>query len=219
MPKVTAWKCPHTGRLFDESDHDKYVKHLRKLARQRQQERKIQKARDDWDAFVVRMGQTVKSFDELSKFIEDNWSVFAAKLAGDTWTNSKKWLGSEVKICIHQMRRDELCRNTHEAPRGKPTNWKRDPALPSGYPGWHGRINIRVKGEGPGFMSHVFEQAGINTGTGGGGGKDRDGFCNLSYELTLFDDDFPAIAHEYHKGQNWKALGGKFYDKSTDATV
>jgi len=61
-------------------------------------------------------------------------------------------------------------RNTHYAPRGKSTNWYSKPDLPTGYPGWGGRVwarfnNMPANASGSSFFSNT----GLHIGTGGFG--------------------------------------------------
>lgn len=63
--------------------------------------------------------------------------------------------------------------NSHNAPFGERTNFTRDPKLPTGYPGWTGRVWVRYDhAERNGFGSDPLRGTGLHTGTGGFGSYD-----------------------------------------------
>lgn len=218
MSIIQAYKSDSDGELFE--DKKKYVAHLRKLSRQRQQERAWQKMKDERQAFMNKMGQ-VESVDELYQFIKDNWNWFFYNGA----TDRMAWWGGKDKPALHEyvaveidgLRWSENLSNSHSCPVGGVQNWGREPGKPTGYPGWSGRIEIKVrppkkKYRGKeyltdGFGSSYFANTIINTGSGGGGtGKE---FASYSYEVKLWATDFPVMFKRLREKQIWEVLGAK----------
>ena len=233
MSIIQAYKSDADGKLFE--DKKKYQAHLRKLAKARLAERKVKAMEAEREAFLDRMGQ-VKSIDELNQFIKDNWKWF--------WTNGAQhehfgWgrkgtpkFHEYVEITIHNVRWGEKVSNSHSSPRKGVKNFDTraecNKGKPTGYPGWIGRIDIKVKPPmykyqgkeymDDGYGSAYFNRTTINTGSGGGGGgKD----CKqYSYDVKLFAADFPVMyemvrreqwLHRENKERQhvWRTLGGK----------
>lgn len=225
MPKILVWKCTYDGKLFE--DEAKYKAHLRKLARQRAFDRKLMKAKQEKTEFIVNMGDTIKSFDELSKFIVENSMFFFLNgFERNTWRIDEKNVRphSFEYVTFERMAWNDSVSNSHSCPRSGVQNWggmkfmEDGTPAPRGYPGWHGRLNIGVRtGEivrknktwyEDGFGGDYFDNTGIHTGTGGGGGC-KDGITTYSYEVRLYADDWPAMAAEREKSRAWEAVGGK----------
>lgn len=233
MSIIQAYKSDADGKLFE--DKKKYQAHLRKLAKDRLAERKVKAMEAEREAFLDRMGQ-VKSIDELNQFIKDNWKWF--------WTNGAQhehfgWgrkgtpkFHEYVEVSIHGVRWGEKVSNSHSCPRKGVKNFDTraecNKGKPTGYPGWIGRIDIKVKPPmykyqgkeymDDGYGSAYFNRTTINTGSGGGGGgKD----CKqYSYDVKLFAADFPVMyemvrreqwLHRENKERQhvWRTLGGK----------
>lgn len=235
MSIIQAYKSDADGKIFE--DKKKYQLHLRKLATARRAEKKVALMEAERDEFLDLMGQ-VKSIDELNQFIKDNWRWFWANGAQHDfykWSSNKGKAAEfheyhEITICDVYWKED--LSNSHSCPRKGVQNFDTRAACnkgkPTGYPGWSGRINIKVKPpmskhkKDPymhdGWGSSYFERTTINTGSGGGGGgKD---FKSYSYDVKLFAADFPAMYEakrkdEWIQKENqermyvWRQLGGK----------
>lgn len=208
MPQVTAWECAKTGKLFKQKE--KYISHLRKLAAHRMHEKRIARLEQDRADFLKRMGDTVKSFKDLEQFIADNWKWFmATSHAASRWMRTSNKLPEDhiFVSCTFSNMTWGVCSNSHSAPRTGVTNWGREPGKPVGYYGWNGRLQIVTKvpkNSTSGTGSSYFKRTGINTGTGGGGTLDNISKC--SYDVTLFADDFPAMAKIKFQELMWKEL-------------
>lgn len=246
MSIITCYKSDADGKLFE--DKKKYQAHLRKLASARLAEKKLTQMEAERDAFLDQMGQ-VKSVDELNQFIKDNWRWFWANGAQHDfykWSSNKGKAAEfheyhEVTICDVYWKED--LSNSHSCPRGGVENFDTradyNKGKPTGYPGWSGRINIKVKPpmskhkKDPymhdGWGSSYFERTTINTGSGGGGGgKD---FKSYSYDVKLFAADFPVMYEAVRKDQwihrenqermhIWRSVGGKGLPQSvTEADI
>ena len=107
--------------------------------------------------------------------------------------------------------------NTHSCPESGKTNWSgRNPDAPRSYPGWSGRVWIRVGPNNCSFGSDLFSQTLTYSGTGGAGGYsgpfseisryfwDRYGYKRpanrypdpliYSYDYRFYADDWPEVA-------------------------
>ena len=217
MSQVLVWKSDEDGKLFE--DKAKYQKHLRKLAALRRERKKMEQAAIEREAFLDRMGLEVTGVESLEKFIKDNWQWFFANGLNQQWHRERK---SAIKFheYVHvgiQLYHSEIKNidNSHCCPRGGVKNWcGRDIAHPTSYPGWRGRITIKVKPgmykyKGKeymedGFGGDYFNQTPINTGTGGGGGGEN--CIEYAYDLSLFADDFPTWHDNIKKSLVWKTL-------------
>jgi hypothetical protein len=180
MPKVTAWQCPHTEKLFlHESD---YRTHLNKLARKRIQERREAAIRAAFDQTIRDFQMSCFSFSDIWRWVEQNSHVIYSRKPKDERPRI-------VRIEFDDMRWSPSCSNTHNAPHGKPTNWHCEPNIPRGYPGWKGRVRYLIEKNVNGFHSEPLKRIGIHTGSGGSGNG-----LNYSYEVTIFAEEFENIA-------------------------
>lgn len=230
MSQVLVWKSDADGKLFE--DKKKYQNHLRKLAAKRRENRKVEEAKRTRVEFLERMGQ-VASIDELNQFIKDNWAWFFANgVAHRHWPEKKSHDFHEfVDVSLSGMRYGNY-RNSHSCPRNGgvqnfDTRSKYNEGKPTHYPGWHGRITIKVKpgmhkykGQTymrDGFGSDYFDNTGICTGSGGGGGGEE--YKSYSYDVTIWAADFPVMWEEQSRKdwislenrdreRQWRALGG-----------
>lgn len=226
MSQVLVWKSDADGKLFE--DKKKYQTHLRKLAAKRREVRKIEEVERGREEFLNRMGQ-VDNVDELNQFIKDNWAWFFANGISDQWHDPRKHheFHEFVDVSVKDMRFGNYA-NTHSCPRnGGVQNFMQKDGAPKKYPGWRGRIDIKVKPgmykyKGAtymrdGFGSSYFNKTGICTGSGGGGSGD--GFKSYSYDVKIWAADFPVMwerqsRHDWISLENrdrerqWRALGG-----------
>ena len=126
--------------------------------------------------------------------------------------------------------------NSHSSPEGYPQNFMRKEGVPTGYPGWTGRVWVRYrKEEGYSFGSDPFRRTLTHTGTGGGGsydgpwkevssarfhryghnrGKDTYPEINCySWDFRIYDVDWPIVSlniiTEYEKERTWAILANK----------
>jgi hypothetical protein len=129
-----------------------------------------------------------------------------------------------------QVKYSKCVSNTHDAPKGKKTNWGyRDKDYPNGFPGFEGRVWIRYENSPVSFYSSdVFNKTCFHTGTGGFGcynhpvwekltnkllnkGKNRKRFDSIwhsySWDFRFFTEDFPQVEEMLM----WEKLRGTDY--------
>lgn len=207
MPLVLGWYNPHSGKMFKEKKD--YLKHLKKEARARFAERKIQRFIKSRDEFFAHMGKTVKTIPELEQFVHDNWKWFMLNGQFNDEFERKKPLKQSKLIAIDiNVSKSDRVSNSHNCPKGGVTNWGGNNKYPDGtpypksYPGWQGRCIIRYEGDCYAGWE-VFKGTGICTGSGSGG------MNSYQFECLLFEDDFPEMTKTYWDNENWKTLGGK----------
>lgn len=183
---VKAYQCPWTGRIVETKKT--YIKHLKDLRETRMRARiraaRMQKMQEDLS--------NQPSWSAVIDWVERNsyWFLARAKqsrggLSCDTWPEPEDFW---IRITFLDIRHSDRVSNSHKCPRGGVTNWSRAPGKPTGYPGWHGRIEYQTSHSLPGFSSDLFGGTGINTGTGGGISSNRCGFS-----VELFDSDWPML--------------------------
>jgi uncharacterized C2H2 Zn-finger protein len=214
---ITAYKCPHTGKLFEEQA--KYKKHLRKIAGERRMQRKIERTKLDKEQFWVdNFWNKVRSIEQLKKaFIVHAERLGMNGIENDYGKWGKKYPKTVPllkKFSEFSARFDVSVSNSHDAPIGGVTNWGRKDTLkdgspaPRGYPGISGRIDYQVEwdatrsSEYPGGSS-MWEGLRFHTGTGGGGGfkpytdDKTKGLQSFGYDWRLFLADWPGLQQSY----------------------
>ena len=198
MPKVTMWKCPFTGKLFET--RRKYINHLKKLRARRTMRRRQLKlereARANMDAKIAAL----RTAADIEKFIvEDFHDILLA-----TYGRKKFAIIKQMNIEFFEFERiryNERESNSHNCPRNGVTNWggyNDKKGAPRGYPGFGGQVKWKVTGpkraDHGSFdsrieMDRALKYIGVHVGTGCPG---WDG--NISFQF--FVDDFPGIKEE-----------------------
>jgi hypothetical protein len=219
MSQILAWRSDTDGRLFE--DKSKYIKHLKKLAKERLLDRKIQKVENAWDELNRQMGQ-VANITELKQFISDNWDQFFLNgIKNNAWRSDYAPTKHElVSIDFWNLKWDDHNSNSHRCPKGGVTNYMRDADKPKSYPGWECRIQFEVKTEQythrkktyyrQGYGSDYFNKSIVSLGGGGGGCSN--GTQKYQYECTLWADDFPVMFENHMKSKTWNYLSGQEID-------
>lgn len=199
--KVTARKCPVTGRLFDNLE--KYRGHLIAVRRSRNNNRQLNQATLLADQAITWATQNVASADEFENWFRDNWSVLATRGIGRSglWSNKRKIVIPQLAGVRMKINFSPMASNTHSCPQGGVTNWRRHHNMPRGYPGWEGNLSWRhdSANQCSGLGSDIFRDTVIHTGTGGGAG---DGY---QYSVTLWADDWPA----WNRQHTWDILANR----------
>lgn len=185
--KITAYKCPDTGQIFEyKKEYDGYRRTY--LANRRQGENK-QTIIDGYNKILEDFRSTPRSWAEMGKWICDNTDVFVKRawLLDGNKTKPKSMKLTSVAIVAAYR---ERCSNTHAAPFNGVKNWYGLQNLPGGYPGWYGTIKLSYTGDYDGFFTNMFENTGLNFGTGSGG------VDFYQSEITLFEDDWPGLREQ-----------------------
>ena len=130
------------------------------------------------------------------------------------------------------IRYDSHVSNSHDCPIIGVTNWRREDDKPKGYPGFSGRVWIRLSEEIDSFASDLFWKTFTHPGTGGFGSYSgpftwisncyfkRFGHGNSTYpkpviyswDYRFFLPDFPLILEYVNNYRPWLIL----QDKSPD---
>jgi hypothetical protein len=193
MVQIVAWKSDTDGKIFE--DKSKYTAHLRKLARHRNAQRRLQIAESAKDALWAELYEREQSIDDWMQMVIDNQHLFWAEAAeGDPYdwecVGKKSGRGKNAIVVptpkvlkiTHSLKWSDMVSNSHSCPVGGVTCWSRDEAKdgrPRGYPGWYGRVDWLVEWpkelEGMYLGSDLFSKGTFRTGrqrahTGGGGG-------------------------------------------------
>jgi len=237
MSVITAYKCDEDGKIFE--DKSKYTAHLRKLARHRNAQRRLQVDENLKDQIWGSLYECEQSLEQWFDMVIANQDLFWAEAAaGDPydWQNVGKKLGRgknagnvpmpKVLKITHSMRWSDSVSNSHSCPHNGVTNWGgRVEGAPRGYPGWTGRVDWIVEWpkefDGIYLGSDLFSRGTFctgrqraHTGTGGGGGghfnKEFNTWCQSpGYSFDIFAADWPGMARYYEKQKMWKTLSNK----------
>lgn len=210
--QITAWKCETTGKVFEHKV--KYQSHLKKLAAERRAQAKhdaFEKARKQ---IFVDMRNTVRTIDELTAFIKENWIHFCVNAhVNNRWRQNRKAKAPKHPelefFTVKGFHWDNAVSNSHSCPIGGVKNWgglEKMPdwsPAPRNYPGWKMSIEYQIIGQEntstyP-YSSEAWIGTGINTGCGGYAG-------NYYYQCELFADDWPAMAERYDAARAWAIL-------------
>lgn len=155
----------------------------------------------------------------MSNFIQELTHIIIDRVNDNLKKDNNKVVGLQLVLSWY-----DRVSNSHSAPVGKPTNGGRLGFLPTGYPGWSGRVWIRYdkkcfKGWGG---SDPIRGTGLHTGTGGFGTysgpwtklahsifdaelidkislkkyNDLKPVCH-SWDCRVFAEDFPEILELY----------------------
>lgn len=172
----TAFRCPWTKKVYgNKSD---YVKHLAKVRENRMRAR----IRHERFMTLKQHLHDQQSFKDIIQWLEIHPEFLwqhnpdkAAKMPENFW----------FKITFLDVRWHDLASNSHRAPRGGVTNWGKNLALPLGYPGWVGRIEIQTSHYCN--ISNMLDAVGVRTGSGGASKN------VYGYEVTFFEADWIGL--------------------------
>lgn len=234
MPQVLIWKCPKTNKLFE--DKTKYQRHLKQLAQQRRESRKIEIENQELAAWWQEFQNTECDVSDLANLIIQNQKYFwneARKTRPRDWENLGKSRNNVIfpvpeilEFTKFSLDWSDRVSNTHACPRDGVLNWGGDVKLPDGtpaprgYPGWQGRVEwlVRWPAEWQGWYpgGDIFDgiRCRIHTGTGGGGGmrhskKYQCDVQSFGYDVKIFAADWPGPARVHGRRQMWKILSNK----------
>jgi hypothetical protein len=159
MSIITAYKSDADGKIFE--DKSKYTAHLRKLARHRNAQKKLQLAEAVKDAAWAELYEREQSIDDWCQMVIDNQHLFWAEAAaGDPYdwdcVGKKHGRGKNAMVVpapkllkiTHDLRWSDMVSNSHSCPVGGVTCWssrEAEDGRPRGYPGWQGRIDWLVE--------------------------------------------------------------------------
>lgn len=226
MPKITAWKCPHTGKLFEREAQ--YRSHLARLSRQRSEQRRLaarQEIESSWWRELQNSEIDVADLPDLIIREQDHFWRSAARKESWHWDKVGKKSRRGVVMPVPRLVRftsfflqwQDCVSNSHYCPRDGVTNWGGYGRLPDGtpapqgYPGWMGRMEWDVEwprewdGWYPGGDLFAGADCCIHTGTGGGGGWRND--CqSFGYDIRMFAADWPGPARLVEKQRVWQIL-------------
>jgi len=205
MPKVIAYQSTFDKKVFRFDQRDMYIKHLKTLRQKNTDKRRIIKARREFELFRTGAADSLSTVEEIEKWVIDNMETIAySQMATASHGIDKLSPDSKmIKISFENLKRYNSVSNSHNAPRNGVTNWgNQNKDRPSGYPGLHGRLHMLLEtpdSYGSCNISSILTKLGICTGSGGSGSfyskqvKTKTQI-SLSYEVTLFDADWPCLA-------------------------
>lgn len=181
------------------------------------------------DNLLKVYGREPRDLDDLAHCVI---AVINSQINSDSWSRKKKVTEDRPHRVVGfawDIRWAAAISNTHSSPEGYPQNFGRDkPGVPTGYPGYHGRVWIRYADEPRSWGSSPFEATLTHTGTGGAGSYrgpfeevaaahyhryghrvSRDSYPEIncySWDYRIFDYDFPELARAREKHEVWCRL-------------
>lgn len=204
MPQIIAWKCPHTGEVFEIKS--RYKAHLARLARERKKQRAIAEENARIRSIWQEIQETEMDISGLREFILNNQQLFWEDAKRSDWANwrwrKRQSIPSDIEFTQFELFWNEHVSNTHSCPHNGVTNFTGKNDKPKSYPGWRGRIAWKVTDPDSSVGSSFFSGKNCRIHTGGGGG----GSMYYSYEITIFAADWPGLAKYREKQEMWKIL-------------
>jgi hypothetical protein len=189
MPKVQAWQCPHSKKLFALEDEKAYRSHVRsELRHKRERELREKKARE-FHAWFDGEIELLSTPYEIIKWVEQNYIHFVDYFGSSHWRPNKKYVIENFRpeFDLVNLRYSDSCSNSHSSPRTGETNWcGRNDGAPRGYPGFTGHIYCFSNTAKYYADTDILEKMRICTGTGSGGKVGQ-------YGVTVWLDDWPGL--------------------------
>jgi hypothetical protein len=181
------------------------------------------------EKIIQTYGREPETLDELAQCVI---KIIESKVNGAHYDPNYKGTRYRVLGLAWDISHSSLVSNSHSAPEGRLENWcGRIPDEPRGYPGWEGRVWIRLEEESKGAGSHMFHETLTHPGSGGSGdysGPWRE--INIasfdlkynvkkkpaaksrihlySYDYRIYDLDWPLIAKWVEKQKMWNEIKG-----------
>lgn len=240
MVQIVAYKSEADGKIFE--DKKKYQNHLRQLARHNLEQRRLRIAEEQLDALWAPLYEREQTPEDWAIMVIKNQHLFwaeAARYNRSDWERVGKAPTrgrGEPMPCpeLLEFERFDLSwsdcvSNSHSCPHNGVTNWfsssNKDKTVPTGYPGWTGRVEWIVKWpkEWDGFYlgSDLFKglhgrgsRQRAHTGTGGGGGmryseRHQCHVMSFGYDFRLYAADWPGMDRYREKKLMWDTLKEK----------
>jgi len=182
MSRISVWECDYTGKIF--KDITEYRWYLRNLAKHNAKCGKRKRWVDEALAAVQGCRHIRDMPEVLSEVVGTYFGHFEIQ--------------GEVTFEL-DIRYNDHISNSHYCPRDGVENWWGKDGLPTGYPGYSGKIQYTLSTF---YRSDIDKAAwdhqcldihrllrclGIHTGTGSGSE------VVYSYEVKLFESDFPNL--------------------------
>jgi hypothetical protein len=234
MSIITAYKSDADGKIFEHKA--KYQSHLRKLAQVRRERRRIEVEESLKDSIWAGLYECEQSIEQWRNMIIANQDLFWAEAAHHDvhdWSivgKKRKGVVCPVPRLLEftefRLTWSDHVSNSHSCPVGGVTNWgNRDPAAPTGYPGWHGRMDwvyawpkewdgCYLGGDLFGGFGNHYGRSRVHTGAAGTGGtvfsKKHDCFVTrCGYSVDVFASDWPGLTRYHEKQLMWNRLTQK----------
>lgn len=182
MPKIIAYKCPWTKKVFRNKEN--YVQHLNNY-------RRTHILADVNKRKLLEFSKEIRQLSSLNSivsWIEQHQAVL------NCLTGKEYCTDVQIRITKFNIRWNDSVINTHHCPEGGVENFFGLSHLPKGYPGWLGLIEFEYLDQHRDFssrrvdFSNIMSRLGILTGSG---------YCNNvsgRYDVRLFDSDWPGLA-------------------------
>lgn len=198
MPKVQAWQCKYTGKLFEIDNLSGYRLHLAQLARERKREKALAIAKAEYDDWFRTSRAGLNSVSEILEWFSQNVRRIAEYRLGYKVDKLFEVYNIRSGSVINY---NKMVSNTHSAPHGKETNWGGKEGKPRGYPGLRCNVAFDTRGKCPvTFISELLEYANIRPDCGGSGSS-----TDYQYGMTFWIEDWPGLQKDIDQQKNnWR---------------
>lgn len=205
MPIISVYKCPVTGKLFENKS--KYIKHLRDLGNHNRIQRQKEVYRNKWQALITELNSLHDSA-HIAKWIEDHSKDLLMNGMNHYHINTRvpKCINDfKIKVTNFDLKYNPMVSCSHSAPRGCKTNWGgKTEHGPTHYPAFVAHMEFGFSHDTPCFFSDVFGDTGICTGSGSSWHNfEHNGikYKGLHSYVTLWADDWPGLKVHHHLTQ------------------
>ncbi len=209
--RIQVRKCSFTGKLFEEKDINKYIKHLQNIRAEHRTNRRLKNVSENFESWLHNEKLKILDFSEIPDWIIKNQTYimeYCNAVLPKTYNHKFPFQPTTDKfedIKLLRMYKTHAS-NTHSCPKNGVQNWERKPDLPNGYPGLVGTIEgklVRNKIDLNNYpTSDLLNILGIIT-HGGGGGNNQ-----WRWSVTLFLDDWPGLTRAIEEKEILSKLKG-----------
>lgn len=198
--KFTGYKCRFDGKIFASSEKKAYVKYLKNIRKNMKTAREDKRTKDNTREQLSIIKLEVTDVNMIAPWIMKH-EAFLIKACNvlnlngflfDEFKPNDKYTNVEIGGLFY----NENTSNSHVCPHNGVTNWgDKNPDLPTGYPGWYGRLGGSLYRDKKNMNSYpyssVFKLIGVHTGSGGGGNE------RFSYDCKIFVADWPCLLQKW----------------------
>ena len=216
MPKITVRKCPITKKVF--FGDDEYATHIINLRQRMNLERIHMRSRKEAQSLVWHyIDKEISTINELQEFVQKHLHDIFIAFNGGRPEVDEAVRKSSLPMFRLDLKYDEYVGNMFECPRDGVKNYGKGSGKPQHYPGFKGKVTYQLENNPDSDdamyndklrtcmgLTDALGYIGIHTGSGGGSNTHV-------YEVTMFQDDFPAIRRSIFKA--------KLRDEDVDAAT
>ena len=181
--KIVAWKCPSTGKIFE---NEKTYKNYRRLYLCETRRTKILNDKiAGLQQSIEELRLTATSVDDISSWILKNGHALNKSIC----RCSNKHCGFTISDINWSIEYSETISNSHSCPINGVKNFYRRTDIAQYYPGWKGTLHFKTTNSNRcRFFSEIFDKMHVHLGSGSGNS------AYYSSMVNLYEEDWPSMA-------------------------